>query len=96
MPTYKLPTCARESHSLTHPHTCAPSLLPNTHKHTQPMELSARPDVGALDRLATPPTGAGAIPAAALAGLKLEDHSSHTTGTSGYKTTTTHTVQLAA
>jgi hypothetical protein len=65
---------------------------------TQPMELSARPDVSALDRLATPPTGAGAIPTAALAGLNLQEGTPATTGTSFVKATPTahHTVQLAA
>jgi hypothetical protein len=37
------------------------------------MELAARPDVSELDRVASPPSGAGAIPMEALAGLGLGD-----------------------
>jgi hypothetical protein len=42
------------------------------------MELHARPDVSALDRLNTPPTGAHAIPMSALAGLNLEEEGTGT------------------
>jgi hypothetical protein len=35
------------------------------------MELSARPDVSPLDRLATPPVGAHELPMSELRGLNL-------------------------
>lgn len=60
------------------------------------MELHARPDVSALDRLATPPTGAGAIPAAALAGLNLDDRSTTGTAHKGYKAHRPQAVSLTA
>lgn len=44
------------------------------------MELHARPDVGELDRVNTPPVGAGAIPASALHGLDLGGGARERTG----------------
>jgi len=47
------------------------------------MELHARPDVGALDRVNTPPTGAGAIPMSALSDLNINDRAGMTTSQAG-------------